>query len=350
MNLTSQNTISTDLVGMESRVKELLDLLNEGSSSVRFVGICGMGGMGKTTLAQEIYKRIYCNFEATRFISIVKETKNQDLVSFQKQLLSMVLKESEINIWNVSEGIIFLKSKLRNKKVLIVLDDVVVIEQLEALAGKDWFGLGSRIIVTTRNKHLLKCHEVGCVYTTMGLSRDEALELFSRKAFKKSRPDENFMDLSMDFVSYAQGLPLALKVLGSSLFGRGDNAWRSARDKLKEEPDRDIQNILKISYDGLEDRERELFLDIACLFKGEKKDCIRDILESFGYYPDCNIDILIDKSLITIDEEGSLWMHDLLQKMGQEIVRSQSPGEPGGRSRLWMYEDILHLLKKNTVR
>ena len=101
--------------------------------------------------------------------------------------------------------------------------------------------------------------------------------------------------------------------------------------------------------------QKELFLDIACFFKGEDKDCIRDILESFGYYPNYNIEVLIDKSLITIDRERSLlmheslWMHDLLQEMGQEIVRRESPEEPGRRSRLWRYEDVLHILKNCTV-
>ena len=155
--------------------------------------------------------------------------------------------------------------------------------------------------------------------------------------------------MSMDFVRYASGLPLALKVLGSLLYSRGTDEWRSARDKLKANPDRNILDILQISFDGLTDTQKGLFLDIACFFKGENKDCISDILESFGYYPDYNICVLIDKSLITIVGQGTLWMHDLLQKMGQEIVRRESPKEPGERSRLWIYEEVLYVLKENTV-
>ncbi|KAL4642426.1 hypothetical protein ACB092_02G017200 [Castanea dentata] len=343
--------VSKDLVGIESRVKEMLEFyLDEGLGGVRFVGICGMGGIGKTTLAQEIYQRISGKFEASSFISKVREeTKKQGLVSLQKQLLSKILMESEINFGDVSEGINLIVNRMCNKMVLIVLDDVDDGEQLEALAGKhDWFGAGSRIIITSRNSHLLRSHEVDDVYEARGLNRNEALELFSWRAFKKNYPEENYVDLSMNFVSYANGLPLALKVLGSSLFGRKTNAWRSALDKLKVEPDIKIMNILQISFDGLLYTEKELFLDIACFFKGEKNDRIRDILESFGYYPDYNIDILIDKSLITIDNWGTLWMHDLLQEMGHEIVRHESPKEPGGRTRLWMYEDVLHVLENNT--
>ena len=160
---------------------------------------------------------------------------------------------------------------------------------------------------------------------------------------------------SKDLVSYANGLPLTLKVLGSLLFEKRIDEWKSALYKLKQEPDRNILNILQISFNGLMYTQKELFLDIACFFKGEDKDCIRDILESFGYYPNYNIEVLIDKSLITIDRERSLlmheylWMHDLLQEMGEEIVRRESPKELGRRSRLWRYEDVLHILKNSTV-
>ena len=153
----------------------------------------------------------------------------------------------------------------------------------------------------------------------------------------------------MDFVNYAKGLPLALKVLCASLFAKKTNEWKSALDKLKEEPNRNILDILQISFDGLTNMQKGLFLDIACFFNGENKDCIRDILESFCYYPDYNIGVLMDKSLITIDGNGTLWMHELLQDMGQELVHQESPKELGGHSRLWIYEDALHVLKNNTV-
>ncbi|XP_030934994.1 TMV resistance protein N-like isoform X2 [Quercus lobata] len=351
LNRRFSKTISKDLVGIDSRVEEMLDsYLCEGLGGVRFVGICGMAGMGKTTLAQEIYRRISGNFEASSFIANVREeTRNQGLVSVQKQLLSKILMPSEIRISNLREGINVIGNRLRDKRVLIVLDDVDGGEQLEALAGKhDWFGLGSRIIITSRDSHLLRRHGVDDIYVIKVLSDYEALLLFSWRAFNKSYPTEDYLKLSKDFVNYSGGLPLAITVVGALLFAKGIDEWKKALSKLKETSGLKILDVLKMSYDELMDVQQELFLDIACFFKGENINCIRDILKTFGYYPDYNIGVLMEKSLITIDAWGTLWMHDLLQELGTEIVCHECPEDPGRRSRLWIYEDVLNVLKNNT--
>ena len=233
-----------------------------------------MGGMGKTTLAHEIYRRISGNFEGRSFIANIREkTKNQGLVSLQKQLLSQILMDSEINIWDVWKGINVIRKTLCKINVFIILDDVDGDEQLEALAGKhDWFGLGSRIIVTSKDSHLLKRCSVDYIYTAKKLNNDDALQLFSWKAFHKPYPEENYVNLSKDFVNYAKGLPLALKILGSSLFAKKLKEWESALYKLKKEPNRKILDKLQISLNGLTNSEKGLFLDIACFFKGENKE------------------------------------------------------------------------------
>ena len=98
----------------------------------------------------------------------------------------------------------------------------------------------------------------------------------------------------------------------------------------------------------MEETEKKIFLDIACFFKGEDKDRVTNILRTPHYKPSIDIDVLVEKSLITIFE-GNLWMHDLLQELGQQIVHSESPEQPGSCSRLWLKDDVFHVLKNITV-
>ncbi|XP_042988603.1 disease resistance protein Roq1-like [Carya illinoinensis] len=217
------SSLSKDPVGIESRVEEMMNILGIGLDDVCFVGIHGMRGVGNTTLAEVIYDRISYQFEASSFIACIREeTRNRGLVSLRKQLLSKIFMEREINIWDDHEEMNMIRNRLCNKKVLLVLDDVDREQHLTALAGShDWFGLGSRIILTSRDNHFLKRHGANDICKVNELNNDEALQLFSLAAFKKPHPEENYVDLSKGFVKYDQGLPLALNVLGSSLFGRG---------------------------------------------------------------------------------------------------------------------------------
>ena len=338
-----------DCVGLKSRVEEInSSYLGIGSKDVRFIGIWGMGGMGKTTLARVLYQRIHYHFDANSFISNVKEESYKNgLISLQKQLLDDILIESNIRIQDIQWGNNMIKDRLCKKKVLIILDDVDQPEQLKALAGKrDWFGQGSRIIITTRDQRLLITHDMteAEIYKVKKLNDVEALQLFSREVFKKDYPSEDFMKLSQNVIHYANGLPLALKVLGSSLMKREPNVWEKILAKLKENPPRQLMDVLAISFNGMDSKEKNLFLDIACFFKGVNKDWVANILQTC-----IEIDVLIEKSLINISRFGKLWMHDKLQDFGREIVRQEFLNELGQRSRLWNSNDIFCVLKYNTV-
>lgn len=81
-------------------------------------------------------------------------------------------------------------------------------------------------------------------------------ELFSYHAFRRNMPPKSFMELSLSFVNYAKGVPLALKVLGSYLCGRTCLLfWKSKLEKVRQIPDENIQEILQLSYDELSDEE-----------------------------------------------------------------------------------------------
>ncbi|KAK2640543.1 hypothetical protein Ddye_028338 [Dipteronia dyeriana] len=151
-------------------------------------------------------------------------------------------------------------------------------------------------------------------------------------------------------VGYARGIPLALKVLGSFLLDKKIEVWRSAMDKLKRIPHMDVQKVLRITYDGLDDETQNIFLDIACFFKGKDVGLVKEFLDACGFFSEIGISTVIDKSMLTISNDNKIMMHDLLQAMGREIVRQESIENPRKRSRLWHHEDIYHVLTKNTVR
>uniref|UniRef100_A0A7N2MG43 ADP-ribosyl cyclase/cyclic ADP-ribose hydrolase n=1 Tax=Quercus lobata TaxID=97700 RepID=A0A7N2MG43_QUELO len=342
------SSINENLIGINSMVEELIPSYVGFGKDIYMMGICGMGGLGKTTLASAIYDEYYDHFEGSSFIANVRERSEKgELHKLQQQLLDEILGRSNTKIYNVQVGVKEIKSSgLHHKKVLLVLDDVNHRDQLEKLAGKDdWFGSGSWIIITTIDELVLKQHRVLKIYKPNGLDDNDALTLFCLKAFNEEQPKEGYMQLTQKVVKYASGLPLALVTLGSFLVGRTVEEWQSAFDSLKNIKG-DIHKILKISYDGLEEMWKEIFLDIACFFGWIYKDKVIEVLENCGLNARIGISVLVEKSLLTINGEW-LTMHDLLQEMGKKIVCQESGGNLGKQSRLWLNEDLIDVLTNN---
>ena len=342
-------------VGLESHVQQIIKFIDDQSSKVCMIGIWGMGGSGKTTTAKAIYNRIHHRFKGRiSFIESIREVcdnNSKGIIHLQQQLLSDLLKIKQ-EIHSIASGITKIGTRLQGQVAFVVLDDVTKLEQLKALCGNPkLFGSGSVLIITTRDVRLLNSLKVDYIFTMMEMDKNQSLELFSCHAFRQPSPRKGFSDLSRNVVAYCGGLPLALEVLGSYLSERTKQEWKSALSKLKKIPNDQVQQKLRISYNGLEDHTlRDIFLDICCFFIGKNRADVTEILNGCGLHADIGIAVLIERSLVKVDKNNKLQMHDLLRHMGRSIVAESSAKEPAKHSRLWFQDDVLDVLSKNTVR
>ncbi|EEF39695.1 conserved hypothetical protein [Ricinus communis] len=336
------------LVGINSCIKDIEQMLCLESKDVRILGIWGMGGIGKTTLARKIFERISSKFHSLCFVANVREKLEKSTLDFlQHEIISKLLgKEYSDHGMSIKISSSFIIKWIMRKKIFIVLDDVNDSEQINFLIGtRDIYSPGSRIIITSRDKQILKNGDAD-IYEVKKLNYHNAFQLFILHAFKGNPPAEALMEVARVAVEYGRGIPLALKVLGSNLYNKNIEEWKDHLKKLEGISDKKIRNVLKISFDDLDKDEKEIFLDIACFFKSEEKDKVENILSSFGHSAIIGIRSLLDKSLITISN-NKICMHDLLQQMGRDIVLQEGVKNPEKRSRLWIPQDIYHVLTKD---
>ncbi|KAI3724890.1 hypothetical protein L1987_64658 [Smallanthus sonchifolius] len=347
------SSINWGVEGMETRVKNVVSSLEIGFEDVRMIGIKGIGGGGKTTLARAVFDHVSDWFEGVSFIENVREvskSSSSGLRELQKQILQDVLIDQSIKVESVFDGKNKIKKRMCSRKVFVVLDDVDNIDQLEALAGElTWFKPGSRIIITTKDEQVLIAHKVNFVHDVnqLLLSDEEATCLFSRYAFAADIPIQGFEELSEKVVHYAAGLPLTIKVLGSHLCGRSEDEWVDALERLKTIPLKETLEKLELSYNGLENDHKEIFLDVVCLLKGMEKNKAIRILESCGFHAQIGLRVLEKKTLITISNGYSLRFHDSIEEMGRNIARRL---HHSNHRRLWIEEEIECVLGTEATR
>ncbi|GLJ30528.1 hypothetical protein SUGI_0604350, partial [Cryptomeria japonica] len=185
------------------------------------------------------------------------------VTNLQKQILKDSTKKDE-TVDNVDKGISLFKDRLGGKRVMLILDDVDSVGQLNALVG-DWLAPGSRIIITSRNIHILNVAHVPseCIHEISGLEINEGLQLFSWHAFLRAYPTPNYKDISTKIVEAYKGHPLSLEVIGSFLHDKQNNegCWTEALQNIILHPE--IHDRLYISYSDLSNTEKEIFVDIA---------------------------------------------------------------------------------------
>jgi hypothetical protein len=168
-------------------------------------------------------------------------------------------------------------------------------------------------------------------------------------AFKNNEVPTCYEDILKRVVTYASGITLVIEIVGSNLCGKSLEVWKDTLKGFdKRIPNEKIQEVLKVSYDALDKVQKGVFLDIVCCLKGFELEDVKEILHGRYDRPMRHvIQELDDKSLIKAHIYG-VTCHDLIEDVGKEIVLLESK-KLEERSRLWLLEDIIHVLEQDKV-
>ncbi|XP_057846810.1 disease resistance protein Roq1-like [Cryptomeria japonica] len=367
--------VATYPVGLDSLVKDFekrcLDelvqdfenqcRLKKGKDKVKIVGIFGIGGVGKTTLAKELYNRKRFNYSRAGFLFDVREASvRSQLPSLQRKLVEDLFDDHPQSFTSTEEGTSYLKNKLERSPLLgflIVVDDIDHVEQLHALLIMDILDKfdNTLVIVTTRDARVLINAGITVGYHLKGMNRNDGSQLFCWHAFGQPFPLSGYEGFVHAFVDVCGGLPLSLQVLGRHVRGGTASYWRLELDKAKKTLSREVKDRLRISFDALDGEQKEVFMDIACFFLDKPKIIAEQVWKGLGWNAQHALQRLMDKLLVEEihifnDDENYRYnedqtkmeivfrMHDHLRDLGREMALELSPPH-----RLWRPQDLKFL-------
>ncbi len=360
---TDIQKVPQSVIGLGNLTMRLQQSINSSSvdAEPRCVGVCGMGGAGKTVLAQIAYNstEVRKHFKGGKLIWLtVSETPNIKGLydNLRRQLDLMPMRVAELEEYKTR-----LYNEFLRRRVFLVLDDVWndgVLEQLDLAKGR-----GSVTLVTTRNRPVLEKAGVKDEdEVKVGvLSKQDSWKLFCVHAFPRglSNISSQVQGVAESVAEECKGLPLALKVIGGSMIGKTTcQEWEfqlkclwESRQLPKQQEEKALFGRLKLSYDNLDNdspESKECFLGFAAfpedyevpmttlikLWKAQ--GLLDDRTKMFGDDPTLAtyylVGLLIGRSMIEVGEidDGDdcfygCKVHDVMRDLALHIIEGQTP-------------------------
>ncbi|KAM3383412.1 hypothetical protein P3S68_008987 [Capsicum galapagoense] len=305
--------VNNSMVGRDDQKERLLeDLTASYSGEPKVIPIVGMGGIGKTTLAKEVYNNesVLRHFDVHAWATVSQQHDRKELLL--GLLHSTIKMDDTVKMKSEAELADKLQKSLKKKRYLIVLDDIWSCEVWDGV--RQCFptedNAGSRILLTTRN------NEVACYAGTENLSmqmnfmdQDESWNLFKSAAFSNEALSSEFETIGKKIAEKCHGLPLTIVVVAGLLKSKREiEYWQSVAEDVTSfvtnDPDKQCSRVLGLSYDHLtsdlktcllhfgifpEDSEipvkklmrswmAEGFLKLENDLEGEAEKCLQDLV------------------------------------------------------------------------
>ncbi|KAG0562812.1 hypothetical protein KC19_9G173000 [Ceratodon purpureus] len=329
--------------------KKVVDEIIQKHMGVSILLLWGMGGMGKSTLARELYNRLMETFDASCYVDLKsydvedskKAIRDKDIVpEVQKHILKYLCPNEGQEVENKNKGKTILEERLSKKRFLMVLDDVPDNGELYFWISKTMLTKGSMCIVTSRNRRVVEeLRDIDMkkdvhLHNVQRLGSEDSQYVFASFAFDGHwNVKSGFEELVLKISKACGGVPLVLTVYGALVKGEDVAIWKEVLEKLNKIDDtrgtydtfgRAIFDRLRISFDALRSPEyQNMFLDITCALLGKPKDMAILAWKSHGWSPTIGIQVLVQRALVTVDSFGRFQTHDLLRDMGRQILEEQ---------------------------
>ncbi|KAJ3674402.1 hypothetical protein LUZ60_005018 [Juncus effusus] len=345
------------LVGIEKNRATLTSWIYSNGLNLSIISVWGMGGLGKTTLVTNIFKREKNNFDCHAWVSISQTYMIDQLL---RNLICEICESEQIVSINTTNMDLrklkeTLTKLLKQKKYLIILDDAwdpIAVESISDTLVDNC--KGSRIVITTRNEDVASLARKEHRLHLKPLADSESWELFCRKAFQYETEHEcpsNLEEWAREIVLKCDGLPLALVSIGGMLFLRERSVveWKRVNDQLSWELEHNpsfdrIRNILYLSFNCLPKNIKSCFLHCSMFPEDhliERKKLIRLwIAEGF----------IEERGESTLEEVAEGYLIELIRRSMLQLVKKNDFGRV---KRCRMHDTVRELaislsMKENT--
>ncbi|WKA02355.1 hypothetical protein VitviT2T_020555 [Vitis vinifera] len=344
---THSFVLMSEIIGRDEDKEKIIEILlqsnNEENLSV--VAIVGIGGLGKTTLAQLVYndEKVENHFELRLWVCV---SDDFDVKIIVRNIIKSAKDENVDNL-----GLEQLKDKLHEKltqkRYLLVLDDVWNEDsekwnQLRILLKVG--ARGSKVVVTTRNSKVASIMGIDSPYVLEGLNEGQSWALFKSLAFGEDQQNAHpsLLKIGEEITKMCNGVPLVIRTLGRI----PKSKWSSIKNNknlMSLQDGNNILKVLKLSYDNLPSHLKQCFTYCALFPKdyAMKKKMLIQLWMAQGYIQpldenehledvgDQYFKELLSWSMfqdVKIDDNNNIIsckMHDLIHDLAQFIVKSE---------------------------